>query len=100
MLLLLKFIFFKLCKTCSVTRYFTDLGVSGSTVSSNLGTVVNVGNYTQLSESTITYTATMRVGDVVQNTNGRRLAIVSDTIVDGRPQVPSSLTLKVCTCPL
>ena len=59
---------------------------------------MNIGDNAQLSASTITYTATMRVADVVQNINGKRLAIVSDTIVNGQPQVPSSLTLKVCTC--
>ena len=62
----------------------------------NLGTVVNVGNFSQLSDdNVIEYQATLRAADVLQNSNGRTHAVVSSTSVNGFGQPSSSLRLKV-----
>ena len=76
---------------------FVDLNGTGSTVSGNLGTVVNVGNFSGPSDNVIKYQATMRAADIVQNVNGRALTVVSDTSVGGFDQLSNSISLKVCT---
>ena len=76
-----------------------DLTATGPTVGGNLGTVVNVGNFSQSSDdNVIEYQATIRALDVPQNTNGRTHAVVSSTSVNGFGQPSSSLLLKVRAC--
>lgn len=73
-----------------------DLTATGPNVHGNLGTVVNVGNFSQSSDdNVIEYQVTMRAVDIPQNTNGRTRPVVSSTSVNGFGQPSSSLLLKV-----
>lgn len=73
-----------------------DLTATGPNVGGNLGTVVNVGNFSSDdSVHVIEFQATMRAVEVLQNTNGKTCAVVSSTSVNGLNQPSSSLLLKV-----
>ena len=61
---------------------------------------MNVGNFSQTSDSRIEYQATMRAADVVQNTNGIKLTVFSNIFVDGQHQFIDSVKLQVRTCKL
>lgn len=75
---------------------YIDLTATGPNVGGNLGTVVNVGNFSSDdSVHVIEFQATMRAVEVLQNTNGKTRAVVSSTSVNGLNQPSSSLLLKV-----
>lgn len=81
-----------------IIHLYIDLTATGPNVGGNLGTVVNVGNFSQSSDDSvhvIEFQATMRAVEVLQNTNGKTRAVVSSTSVNGLNQPSSSLLLKV-----
>jgi len=73
-----------------------DLTATGPNVGGNLGTVINVGNFSQSAgDNVIEYQATIRAVDDLQNTNGRTHAVISSSSANGFVQPSSSLLLKV-----
>ena len=79
-----------------LTSKSIDLTANGPHLGGNLGTVINVGNFSQSSDdSVLECQATMRAVDVPGNTNGRARAVILSTSVNGFGQPSSSLLLKV-----
>ena len=64
-------------------------------MSLNLGTVVNSGNFSLLSDNVIEYEATIRAEDNVQNKVGSSVLIVSDSSINGLDQFSNDISLQV-----